>query len=316
MPIITDLKGSHNQSPIKIWTDDIEPLALEQMRRVASLPFIHKHVAGMPDIHLGIGATVGSVIATVDSVIPSAVGVDIGCGMNAVQLSLKASDLPDNLHTIRNTIEQCIPLGPGGTHHQAQIARDSDVAKGLKPILEKHPQIIRKRKAHNFAHQVGTLGAGNHFIELCLDEHDYLWVMLHSGSRGIGNQIGQYFIQLARKEMERHQIQLPDRDLGYLQEGSVFFNDYVHAVTWAQDYALLNRKAMMSRVLAVLKEQLKPFALTRGRYQLDIQPATHDLRQSRHELRSVVVPHEQRATRYGANNGWPFGLVIQALMPR
>ena len=263
MPIITDLKGNHNQNPIKIWTDDIEPQALEQMRRVASLPFIHKHVAGMPDIHLGIGATVGSVIATVDAVIPSAVGVDIGCGMNAVQLSLKASDLPDNLHTIRNTIEQYIPLGPGGTHHQAQIARDSDVAKGLKPILEKHPQIIRRGKAHKFAHQVGTLGAGNHFIELCLDEHDYLWVMLHSGSRGIGNQIGQYFIHLARKEMERHQIQLPDRDLGYLQEGSVFFNDYVNAVSWAQDYALLNRQAMMSRVLAVLKEQLKPFTLTR-----------------------------------------------------
>lgn len=261
MPVITLLEGTEIQKPVKIWTDEVSPQALEQMRKVASLPFIHKHVAGMPDIHLGKGATVGSVIATTEAIIPAAVGVDIGCGMNAVQLSLKASDLPENLLAIRNGIEKVIPLGAGGQHKEAQIAGDSSVALGLKRILEKHPNIIQRGNRDKFVRQMGSLGSGNHFIELCLDEQDNLWVMLHSGSRGIGNQIGQYFIQLARKDMERQQIHLPDRDLGYLKEGSEYFDDYVDAVAWAQNYALLNREHMMNSILKTLRLHLKPFTV-------------------------------------------------------
>ena len=237
MPVITLLEGTEAQKPVKIWTDEVCPRALEQMRKVASLPFIHKHVAGMPDVHLGKGATVGSVIATTEAIIPAAVGVDIGCGMNAVQLSLRAADLPDNLLAIRQGIEEVIPLGAGGQHKEAQIAGLSPVALGLQRILEKHPYIIQRGNRDKFVRQMGSLGSGNHFIELCLDEQDNVWVMLHSGSRGIGNQIGQYFIQLARKDMERQQIHLPDRDLGYLKEGSDYFDDYVEAVAWAQNYA-------------------------------------------------------------------------------
>ncbi|WP_422133852.1 RtcB family protein [Endozoicomonas sp. ALD040] len=261
MPVITLLEGTDSQKPVKIWTDEVSPQALEQMRKVASLPFIHKHVAGMPDIHLGKGATIGSVIATTEAIIPAAVGVDIGCGMNAVQLSLKASDLPDNLLAIRHDIEKAIPLGAGGQHKEAQIAGDSSVAHGLQRILEKHPDIVRRGNRDKFVRQMGSLGSGNHFIELCLDEHDNVWVMLHSGSRGIGNQIGQYFIHLARKDMERQQIHLPDRDLGYLKEGSDHFDDYVEAVAWAQNYALLNREHMMNSILNVLHQHLKPFTV-------------------------------------------------------
>ncbi|MCW7552405.1 RtcB family protein [Endozoicomonas gorgoniicola] len=258
---MTVLEGSDNQKPVKIWTDEVSPQALEQMRKVASLPFIYKHVAGMPDIHLGKGATIGSVIATTDAIIPAAVGVDIGCGMNAVQLTLKATDLPDNLLPIRHGIEKVIPLGAGREHKEAQLSGNSLVARGLQRILEKHPSIIQRGSRDKFVRQMGSLGSGNHFIELCLDEHDNVWVMLHSGSRGIGNQIGQYFIQLARKDMERQQIHLPDRDLGYLKEGSDFFDDYVEAVAWAQNYALLNREHMMNNILMVLCKHLKPFTI-------------------------------------------------------
>lgn len=263
MPVMTLLKGTETQKPVKIWTDEIEPQALDQMRRVASLPFIHKHVAGMPDIHLGMGATIGSVIATTDAIIPAAVGVDIGCGMNALQLSLKASDLPDNLVAVRHAIESVVPLGPGGQHKEAQISGDSTVAQGLKRILDKHPDVVKHGKTDKFIRQMGTLGSGNHFIELCLDEHDNVWVMLHSGSRGIGNQIGQHFIRLAHKDMERHQIQLPDKHLGYLMEGADHFDDYVEAVEWAQNYALLNREHMMNNILMVLRQHLKPFTVTK-----------------------------------------------------
>ncbi|GAC16624.1 RtcB family protein [Aliiglaciecola lipolytica] len=263
MPVVTLLSAKDNQKPVKIWTDEVEHEALAQMRRVASLPFIFKHVAGMPDIHLGVGATVGSVIATTDAIIPSAVGVDIGCGMNAVRLSLKASELPDNLLQIRQDIERTVPLGAGGHHKYEQLQGGSAMAMNLDKILAKHPQISRHGSAKKFANQLGTLGSGNHFIEICIDENDDVWVMLHSGSRGIGNMIGQYFIRLARKEMEIHQINLPDKDLGYLKEGTQYFNDYVEAVAWAQDYALLNREHMMKAVLRSLTFRLKPFTVTK-----------------------------------------------------
>lgn len=263
MPVITLIKGTKTHSPIKIWTDEIAEYELAQMRNIASLPFIYKHIAGMPDVHLGRGATVGSVIATTDAIIPAAVGVDLGCGMNAVQLSLNANDLPDSLRDIRIDIESCIPLGARGVHKTAQLSGDSEIAQGLKRILEKHPDIIHKGKTPKFAHQLGTLGAGNHFIELCLDENNQVWVMLHSGSRGVGNQIGMYFIRLARKEMERHEIQLPDQDVSYLKEGSQYFDDYVEGVDWAQNYAFYNREHMMNAVLQVLAQHLKPFTMTK-----------------------------------------------------
>lgn len=263
MPVVTLLSAKGNQKPVKIWTDEVEHEALAQMRRVASLPFIYKHVAGMPDIHLGRGATVGSVIATTDAVIPSAVGVDIGCGMNAVRLSLKASELPDNLAQIRNDIERTVPLGAGGQHKHEQVQGGSNMAMGLDKILAKHPLINKHGKTRKYANQLGTLGSGNHFIEICLDENDDVWVMLHSGSRGIGNMIGQYFIRLARKEMEAHQINLPDKELGYLKEGTQHFDDYVEAVAWAQDYAMVNREHMMNAVLRSLSFRLKPFTVTK-----------------------------------------------------
>ena len=263
MPVVTLLTAKGNQKPVKIWTDEVDHGALAQMRNVASLPFIFKHVAGMPDIHLGKGATVGSVIATTDAVIPAAVGVDIGCGMNAVRLSIKASDLPDNLAQIRNDIERTVPLGPGGAHKHEQIQGGSNMAMQLDNILAKHPELNKHGKTRKYAKQLGTLGSGNHFIELCLDENDDVWVMLHSGSRGIGNMIGSYFIRLARKEMETHQTNLPDKDLSYLQEGTQSFDDYVEAVAWAQDYAMVNREHMMNAVLRSLRHRLKPFTVTK-----------------------------------------------------
>lgn len=263
MPVVTLLQAKNHQKPVKIWTDEIEHEALAQMRRIASLPFIFKHVAGMPDIHLGRGATVGSVIATTDAIIPAAVGVDIGCGMNALRLSIKASDLPDNLSQVRAAIEQAVPLGAGGCHRKEQIKGGDDLAMGLHRIMEKHPDIIKHGNSKKFAHQLGTLGSGNHFIELCLDENDDVWVMLHSGSRGIGNMIGQYFIRLAKQDMRIHNVNLPDKELAYLNEGAQHFDDYVEAVDWAQSYAMENRELMMRNVLLALKGHLKPFTVTK-----------------------------------------------------
>ncbi len=246
--------------PVKIYTDDVGENAQAQLVNIAMLPFVHHHVAAMPDVHLGIGATVGSVIPTRGAIIPAAVGVDIGCGMNAVRTSLRAKDLPDSLCRLRARIEHAVPVGSAGhkdTHKQRRaLAR---VAPGLSAIQAKYP---RKLQA-NWELQLGSLGGGNHFIELCLDENQDVWVMLHSGSRGIGNRIGQFFIEAARREMERHSIRLPDRDLAYFTEGSELFDDYVEAVGWAQDYAMENRRLMLELVLRVLHADLPPFTLTR-----------------------------------------------------
>jgi len=251
-----------NQRPIKIWTDDIDPAALDQLRNVATLPFVHTHgVVAMPDVHVGIGATVGSVIATDSAIIPAAVGVDIGCGINAVQLSLRASDLPDNLAPIRHQIEHSVPLGPGGQHKRKNMADfDLGLANRLKDITRKHPRLERR----NVQRQIGTLGSGNHFIEVCLDEDQNVWVMLHSGSRGIGNLIGRYFIERAKRHMENLGIDLPDRNLAYLPDNTQDFDDYVEAVQWAQDYAFENRRVMMDRTIAALRRHIKvPFTITK-----------------------------------------------------
>lgn len=250
--------------PVKIYTEDIEPEAYQQLSNIAQLPFIHSHIAAMPDVHMGKGATVGSVIPTKGAIIPAAVGVDIGCGMNAVRLSLKADQLPDNLRGLRTAIESVIPVG--FDMHKKDMAKNSTVRAlsiGLDAILEKHKKLNNsKHKPYlTWIRQLGTLGGGNHFIEICLDEENNVWVMLHSGSRGIGNRIGQYFIELAKKDMQRHQINLPDKDLAYLNEGTEHFDDYVEAVIWAQEYAMVNRKEMMRLILDVLKKKLPNFKL-------------------------------------------------------
>ena len=259
--------------PIKAWTRGVpvEDAAKQQLRHLAALPFIHHHVAAMPDVHWGMGATVGSVIATHGAIIPAAVGVDIGCGMMAVRTELRATDLPDNLVSIRSAIEAAVPHGrtDNGGHNDRgswnatpDSVRRRHVAldKRLRHIVERMPGL--EQAARRSIRHLGTLGTGNHFIEVCLDENEDVWVMLHSGSRGIGNQIGMRYIELARKEMARLDIALPDRDLAYLKEGSKHFDDYVQAVGWAQDFARANRQAMMDATLAAVESALgRPVAI-------------------------------------------------------
>ncbi|WP_066801524.1 RtcB family protein [Moraxella oblonga] len=252
--------------PVKIFTNDIEDDAIRQLRTLSQLPFVHSHIAVMPDVHIGKGATVGSVIPTVDAIIPSAVGVDIGCGMNAVRLSIKANQLPDNLAKVRTAIEQKVPVG--FNQHQSISVKMSTLdplAKRLKVITDKHKGLLKMLKNFDrtWAKQLGTLGGGNHFIELCIDENDDVWIMLHSGSRGIGACIGEYFIALAKKENESRFGYPPDKELAYFAQGSQYFNDYVMAVTWAQDYAFENRREMMRLILNVLKNELPHFVPTK-----------------------------------------------------
>ncbi len=249
--------------PVHVWTEEIESQAIDQLVNVASLPFVHSHVAAMPDVHAGIGATVGSVIPTHKAIIPAAVGVDIGCGMVAAQLSLSADQLPDNLGAVRSAIEARVPVG--FAKHDAHSIRVQGVKRleaRYEQLLDKHPKVAaRHRDKRTWAKQVGTLGGGNHFIELCLDEADRVWVMLHSGSRGIGNLIGRYFISSAKEEMLKHNVHLPDKDLAYLEEGSRYFEDYIEAVDWAQDYAAENRTQMLELVLEALRAHLPEFSV-------------------------------------------------------
>ena len=256
--------------PIKSWTLGVpfDEGAKAQLKRIATLPFIHKWVAAMPDVHLGIGATVGSVIPTHRAVIPAAVGVDIGCGMIATRTSLTANHLPDHLQALRSAIESAVPHGRtdnGGRNDkgswaelpQAQTEAWGKLAGGYAAIVAKHRKI--DRGAH--VTHLGTLGTGNHFIEICLDEQDQVWLMLHSGSRGVGNRIGSYFIELAKEDMRRWFVNLPDADLAYLPEGTEHFDDYIAAVSWAQEYARVNRELMMQAVIAAIQATgiLPPF---------------------------------------------------------
>ena len=255
--------------PVKMWTRGVpvEDEARAQLMRAAQMPFVFRHVAAMPDVHVGIGATVGSVIPTKGAVIPAAVGVDIGCGMMAARTSLMASDLPDNLEAIRSAIEQAVPhgrdvgrgkrdKGSWGDPPPDIVAAWATLSERFRRLTDKYPRL---KNTNNLVH-LGTLGTGNHFIELCLDEAQRVWVMLHSGSRGIGNAIGSFFIELAREDMRKWHINLPDRDLAYFPEGTDHFDDYVEAVGWAQDFAALNRRMMMSNVVKALRSQMaKPF---------------------------------------------------------
>jgi tRNA-splicing ligase RtcB len=250
---------------VKGWLDgvELEPEALVQAQNAARMPFVHRHVALMPDTHRGIGATVGSVIPTKGAIIPAAVGVDIGCGMMAARLDLRASDLPDNLAAMRSAIEAAVPHGRtdnGGRNDRGAWGEPpAAVAVEYGTLTERYARITDKypkAMARSNVTQLGTLGTGNHFIEVCLDEAQGVWVMLHSGSRGPGNRIGSYFIERAKEEMKRWFINLPDVDLAYLVEGSALFDDYVDAVGWAQDYARINRELMMAATLDAVRASL------------------------------------------------------------
>ena len=256
--------------PIKAWTKGvpIEAAAEKQLLNVASMPFVYKWVAAMPDVHWGIGATVGSVIPTQGAIMPAAVGVDIGCGMMATRTSLNARDLPDNLHEIRTAIERAIPHGrtnhggpgdrgawanPPAMHLEAWYA----MSAGYEAILAKHPKL----KHPSVVNHLGTLGTGNHFIEVCLDEAENVWFLLHSGSRGVGNKIGTYFINEAKRSLGKHLDELQDKDLAYLREGYDLFDEYITALRWAQNYALVNRQLMMAAMIRAVAEsgEVKPF---------------------------------------------------------
>jgi tRNA-splicing ligase RtcB (3'-phosphate/5'-hydroxy nucleic acid ligase) len=251
--------------PVKIWTHDVDERSKEQLTNIAGMPFIHHHVAVMPDVHLGIGATIGSVIATHKAIIPAAVGVDLGCGMVAARLSITANDLDEkSLKKVFDQITRDVPVGRGQhDDNRVLVAAAKPFEAGLKSLTDRHPELLKTfGKFSKWTNQMGTLGGGNHFIEVCLDEADQVWVMLHSGSRGIGNAIADHFIKLARKDMERWMIQLPDRDLAYFPEGTEHFTDYVEAVHWAQEYAMQNRQSMLELVLSALARHLPPFEVT------------------------------------------------------
>lgn len=252
--------------PVKIFTNNIDSGAMTQLSNIAQLPFIYHHIAAMPDVHVGKGATIGSVIPTKGAIIPAAVGVDIGCGMNAVRISLKAGDLPDSLRKSRSAIEAAVPVGFNmHKHHRVKASILNGMDRPLDIILSKHSGLSKMMRNfhHTWGRQLATLGGGNHFIELCIDESDDVWIMLHSGSRGIGNAMGRYFINLAKKDMGRQLGHLPDKDLAYFTEGAEHFDDYVEAVMWAQDYAMINRREMMRLVITALQTQLPTFTTTK-----------------------------------------------------
>ena len=256
--------------PVKAWIDGvcIEQQAAEQLRQVARLPFIHKWVAAMPDVHWGLGATIGSVIPTVGAIVPAAVGVDIGCGMMAVRTELEANDLPGKLRVVRNAIEKAIPhgkrnrgkqLGRGSWREVPKRAREAWLK--LEPTYEALADKYRPlRKAHT-ADQLGTLGSGNHFVEVCLDGEDRVWFMLHSGSRGVGNRIGRFFIEQAKRHLRGRGIGIENQDLSWFEEGEDLFDDYVQAVEWAQTFAAENRRIMMAHLVDAVRKLpgVKPF---------------------------------------------------------
>ncbi len=252
--------------PIKSWTLGVpfESEAKQQLKNISQMPFIHQWVAVMPDVHLGKGATIGSVVATLGAVIPAAVGVDIGCGMMAVRTSMKAPQLPDSLVGVRSAIERAVPHGRskrarGGRDKGAWSNIPDDVMDAWTPLATQFDTLKDKHrvlKNTNNINHLGTLGTGNHFIEMCLDEHGSVWLMLHSGSRGVGNRIGTHFIEKAKKDMEQWHIHLPDADLAYLPEGTEHFDQYVEAVEWAQNFARINREVMMERVIRAVQSAL------------------------------------------------------------
>jgi tRNA-splicing ligase RtcB len=267
-----ELMSAEGSAPVKMWTSGVpvEKEAKAQLANTAKMPFIYKHIAVMPDVHLGKGSTIGSVIPTLGAIIPAAVGVDIGCGMMAAKTTLNARDLPDNLGPLRSAIEKAIPHG---MTHKTRGYKGRDEGSWQNPpsavdaawaqlkdefdvICQKTPKL---RNTNNYRH-MGTLGSGNHFVEVCLDEQGAVWFMLHSGSRGVGNAIGSHYIELAQQDMRTHIASLPDKDLAYLEEGTQHYDDYVQAVGWAQKFARMNREVMMQNLIASVRKVItKPF---------------------------------------------------------
>lgn len=237
------------------WASTLEPAALEQAIATASLPFVVKPLALMPDAHLGKGSTVGSVIATEGAIIPAAVGVDIGCGMAAIETSLTSADLPDSLDALHDRVRQAVPAGVGQGHE----AREVDV---MQLITRQPSTSLNDKQVATARSQYGSLGSGNHFVEVCLDERDRVWIVLHSGSRGIGNQLAVKHIKVATGLMKDYFISLPDPDLAYLVQGTPQFNDYIADLLWAQAYAAANREAMLTAVLGEFEDFL-------GRHQVE-----------------------------------------------
>ncbi|NRR33497.1 RtcB family protein [Oxalobacteraceae bacterium] len=267
-----DVLNIEGGRPVKMWTRGVpvEAEARQQLSNMAKMPFIYKHVAVMPDVHVGKGSTIGSVVPTLGAIIPAAVGVDIGCGMMAAKTTLTANDLPDNLGPLRSAIEKAVPHGSSprqrghrgrdeGAWHTPPAPVDlawATLNEEFDAICAKTPKL---KNTNNYRH-LGTLGGGNHFIEICLDEANAVWFMLHSGSRGVGNAIGTYFIELAKKDMRTHFINLPDQDLAYLSEGTQHYDDYIEAVGWAQKFARTNREVMMHNLIAAVRSVItKPF---------------------------------------------------------
>ena len=263
MENIKDLNVLKN---VRAWTNgvEVEYDAVAQVKNIASLPIVAGRVAIMPDVHLGKGATVGSVIPTRGAIIPAAVGVDIGCGMCAVRTMLTANDLPDSLSKIRSAIEARVPVGfsahdkPVSTHHDGlfgiALKRKGDELHdryNALSIMDRVGKFDHKRVWN----QVGTLGGGNHFVELCLDEKDHVWIMLHSGSRNVGKTIGETAIGMAREMAVKQDRHLPDRDLAWLDEGSAEFDEYVEGLRWSQEYAAHNRNLMLHAVLKSLRQE-------------------------------------------------------------
>jgi tRNA-splicing ligase RtcB len=267
-----ELMSAEGSAPVKMWTGGVpvEKEAKAQLANTAKMPFIYKHIAVMPDVHLGKGSTIGSVIPTLGAIIPAAVGVDIGCGMMAAKTTLNARDLPDNLGPLRSAIEKAIPHGmtpktrgykgrDEGSWQNPPSAVDAawdQLKDEFDVICQKTPKL---KNTNNYRH-LGTLGSGNHFVEVCLDEQGAVWLMLHSGSRGVGNAIGSHYIELAQQDMRTHIASLPDKDLAYLEEGTQHYDDYVQAVGWAQKFARMNREVMMQNLIASVRKVItKPF---------------------------------------------------------
>lgn len=246
--------NDNTRVPVKVWTNEVEAAAEQQLRNIANLPFVFKHVAVMPDVHFGIGATVGSVVATKGAICPAAVGVDIGCGMIAAKLKDVKTDELGNLIHLRHSIERSIPVG---FENNNRIAPEIEAWEGWA----KFGELSQKHSIEKAKSQVGSLGGGNHFIEVCGDTAGGAWVVLHSGSRGIGNKLATGHIESAKGLMKRMFIDLPDPDLAYFAMGTPEFKAYMADLLWAQDYALENREEMMRRVLKDIKFHLKLEAL-------------------------------------------------------
>ena len=256
----------HKGTNPKLWTDGVpvEQDAITQIRAMQDLAVVHGPIAIMPDVHVGVGAVVGSVIPTKGAIIPSAVGVDIGCGMAAIQLSLKASDLPESLAAVRSQIERDVPVGFNSHARSRWYGPYGNIGQEVARHLNDFGSLAIKDRLGlvdlgKIDAQIGTLGGGNHFIELCLDTEDNVWVMLHSGSRNIGKTIGECAINMAKEKALREGIKHVDSSLAWLDEGTSDFFRYVEGLTWAQTYARLNRDVMMVLVMNALERKLPKF---------------------------------------------------------